>query len=608
MKIKIALLIALLLLLCLPALSACGDDNTVKVGEFIYSDGKDGTYTLIGTKYDKKNENKWPDTLEVPAEVDGNVVDGIFGAFHRPCYTKKIILPDTITFINDSFTDCYKLEELDIPDSVTRISGNSFENCPKLIETENGFSYVDNWAVDSNPQAVLATLRPGTIGSIDGVCLLGLMVEGEITLPDDFYYVGQGAFVSRYNSVDRIEKLTVNEIKGSENAFYDSGYRNESTIVVDKIVVKKSLKGSLLSGSKSIGELVIPGESLVSCRAERIIVSSGVISGGVGLGCTSLVIGAGVTSVAANAIKSEVIKKITVEGDTAIAQNAFAKCKGVEEIRGKADLLLGMDIGHLKSLEITGGHVSAALLSGAINLESLTLEAGLTFDENAFAGCTALKNVSAPATMLGVLPTSIKSLTLTGGMVIGEGALAGFTALESITLPASLVSIGADAFLDVTTLKDVYFGGTLAEWASIGFANAAANPLSVAESLYVGGELVTTAEGLSVVSPFAFYGYKKLVSVSFAGITKISEGAFWGCVGLTSLEIPASVSEIGKNAFCGCTALTAVTLTQASNWWRYESETALSGTRLNEYNLTNTESAAQYLSVTYTDYIWKRII
>ena len=180
---KIGFLTLLCLLLLLPVFTACKKKTTVKVGDFIYSPDDDGTYTLVGTKYDGDPEHKWPKTIEVPAEVDGNVVDGIFDAFNG-CYAKKIVLPDTITFINDSFTDCYKLEELDIPDAVTRIMGHSFDNCPKFIESENGFSYVDDWAVDSDPQAVLATLRPGTVGSCDGVSMMGLMIEGDITLEE----------------------------------------------------------------------------------------------------------------------------------------------------------------------------------------------------------------------------------------------------------------------------------------------------------------------------------------------------------------------------------------------------------------------------------------
>ena len=132
LNLKLILLAALLVPVLVLFLTACGDDNYVKKDGFTYYDSGDGTYTLVGTKYDKKNENSWPDTIEIPSEVDGNVVDAISGAF-QGCYSKKIVLPDTITYIGDSFIDCYRLETLKIPEATVRITEGSFKNCPKLV-------------------------------------------------------------------------------------------------------------------------------------------------------------------------------------------------------------------------------------------------------------------------------------------------------------------------------------------------------------------------------------------------------------------------------------------------------------------------------------------
>ena len=41
-------------------------------------------------------------------------------------------------------------------------------------------------------------------------------------------------------------------------------------------------------------------------------------------------------------------------------------------------------------------------------------------------------------------------------------------------------------------------------------------------------------------------------------VTKIGNGAFYGCTSLQSIDIPNSVTEIGDDAFFGCTSLESI--------------------------------------------------
>lgn len=45
-----------------------------------------------------------------------------------------------------------------------------------------------------------------------------------------------------------------------------------------------------------------------------------------------------------------------------------------------------------------------------------------------------------------------------------------------------------------------------------------------------------------------------------SGVTSISDGAFKGCSGLTSVSIPSSVTSIGGGAFSGCSGMTSITI------------------------------------------------
>ena len=73
---------------------------------------------------------------------------------------------------------------------------------------------------------------------------------------------------------------------------------------------------------------------------------------------------------------------------------------------------------------------------------------------------------------------------------------------------------------------------------------------------------VTSVEipaGVTKIGNGAFYGCKALAAVVIpAGVTAIGNWAFYGCKALAAVVIPAGVTEIGESAFLECWALTSV--------------------------------------------------
>ncbi len=132
---------------------------------------------------------------------------------------------------------------------------------------------------------------------------------------------------------------------------------------------------------------------------------------------------------------------------------------------------------------------------------------------------------------------------------IDKYAFTNCTGLASVTIPYSVTSIGSYAFEGCSGLTAVHISD-LAAWCGISFnSSASANPLYMAQHLYLNGEEVTS---LTIPS----------------SITAIKAYAFYGWTALTSLTIPNSVTTIGNHSFYNCSGLTEVIVerqTPASN-------------------------------------------
>ena len=74
-------------------------------------------------------------------------------------------------------------------------------------------------------------------------------------------------------------------------------------------------------------------------------------------------------------------------------------------------------------------------------------------------------------------------------------------------------------------------------------------------------ECATPASSLTSISDRAFHGCTGLSSITLpAGVTSIGDDAFQGCTSLTSITLPEGVTSIGDCAFFGCTGLSSITL------------------------------------------------
>ena len=235
--------------------------------------------------------------------------------------------------------------------------------------------------------------------------------------------------------------------------------------------------------------------------------------------------------------------------------------------------------------------IDRKVFKGCTSLKSVTIPEGVTeIYYNAFEDCTSLKEVCYGGTKAQWftkkffrsfpddvtvhcsdgegISNGMSELVIPEGVTeIGRGAFYRREALTSVSIPESVTEIGDEAFGDCTSLKEVRYGGTKAEWFTKMFFRRFPDDVIVhcsdGEGIAKGMSEVSIPEGVTEIGKEAFWDCTSLASVSIPeGVTTIGERAFAGCTALASVTIPASVtyiykvsSDYRKNAFSDCTAI-----------------------------------------------------
>ena len=169
-----------------------------------------------------------------------------------------------------------------------------------------------------------------------------------------------------------------------------------------------------------------------------------------------------------------------------------------------------------------------------------------TIGDYAFAGCRGLTSIT--------IPDSVTS--------IGEGAFGGCTGLTSIVIPEGVKEIKENPFLMCYSLQGIEVNEKNKYYLSengIIFdkdkKTIIAYPAGKTEESYEIPDSVTT------IGDGAFGGCVRLTSITIPdSVTSIGDSAFWRCSSLTSVAIPDSVTAIGDSAFGECSNLTSVTI------------------------------------------------
>ena len=230
---------------------------------------------------------------------------------------------------------------------------------------------------------------------------------------------------------------------------------------------------------------------------------------------------------------------------------------------------------------------------GCTGLTAINIPTSVTtIGNSAFTGCSSLATISVASdnpkydsrnncnaiieTATNTLIAGCKNTTIPKSVtVIGELAFSGCTSLTAINIPNSVTSIGRSAFYGCSSLTNINIPNSVS---SIGFEafNGTAWYDNKPDGLvYAGlvayeykgdmpeGTSITLRKGTKGIAEYAFADCNcdGLTSINIPNsVTTIGICAFEGRTGLTAVNIPNSVTTIGYQTFWGCSSLTTVNI------------------------------------------------
>ena len=323
---------------------------------------------------------------------------------------------------------------------------------------------------------------------------------------------------------------------------------------------------------------------------------------------------------------------VTYEGKTysvtAIDEKAFYYCKGltgvtIPESVKKIGANAFRNCAALTTLALPAGVTSIGYSAffGCSGLTAFTLPAGVTTIEpytffgckrmasinlggiskiggSAFGGCAALTSVAIPANMGQIESytfqncTGLTSVTIPAGIVnVGDAAFQGCTGLKSVTIPEGVEQIGRATFEGCTGLTSLALPSTVKSLVGSSFGGctsltsisvAAGNPVydsrnncnAIIETYVIkkqsetitnyklvsGCQSTVIPDGVTEIGSYAFQNCTGLTSIDIpTSVTVVGVGAFMN-TGLISINVPESITEIDEWCFANCDNLTTVTL------------------------------------------------
>ena len=406
------------------------------------------------------------------------------------------------------------------------------------------------------PASVTYNNKTYSVTSIDDVAFAGCSNLTSVVLPNSIISIGTDAFSDCSNLVNIYIPDNVTYV--GSNCFSNTPWYNnqqDGIVYIGKVAYK--YKGTM------------PANTSINLNDGTISICTGAF-----YNCTNLVnvsIPNSVTTIGSNAFQgcSSLITISTLENITYVGSYAFHgtpwynnQPNGVVYI-GKVAYKYKGTMPSNTNITLNEGivQISDHAFSECHNLSSIYIPNSVCIiGSYAFSYCTSLSSVSIPLGVTTIDDSSfyacsnLTSVTMSNGVTsIEHYAFHGCSKLSSITLSDN-----------ITYVEEHAFGGT--PW----FENQPDGLLYIGKVAFrYKGTMPTNThivlnDGTVEIANNVFYGCDGLTKIDIPNsVTNIGDYAFYKCSSITSLNIPNGVKSIGSHSFYGCNGLTSINIPHA---------------------------------------------